>query len=435
MTAAQQAAALAAPAAAGLAVLDSLPVAAMQNAGQPHIQHAQHNPHHHQQQGAFQAAPAGLFGATFNVDDEDDEEFQLDPLDWLLDDEADAAEEEALARMVEPSMECLSDATLPPLQEGTPVSSAAAVAALDTSRRRTQREAARRAAERIAAKQQQWMLAQQQAQQQQQVQQQQPLLQGGQLPVADAGGGAAFLQEQLQQAAALQPLIPATAAGDVQQQQQPQHVPWDPGAAAAAAAGHAAPAGGAGMAAAAAGWPSALQGAAGLLQQLPQHGNDTMQHLMQQQLLPVPGAIAGSWGNLQPGQAQQQQPQHQYVDAAHAAALPVPGVLTIRAEQLQQLYHQVSLHTQLLTQLYTMTALDPSPAVQAMASCAGQMLQQMKDLHALSTSSVRGQQLGQLVQHAFASQPPDPASSRSRTAGAASLRRSRLWRPTIRDMQ
>jgi predicted regulator of Ras-like GTPase activity (Roadblock/LC7/MglB family) len=42
--------------------------------------------------------------------------------------------------------------------------------------------------------------------------------------------------------------------------------------------------------------------------------------------------------------------------AADVAAQQVPEVLTLKDTQLQQLYHQVTLHTQLLTQLYVLTA-------------------------------------------------------------------------------
>lgn len=115
-----------------------------------------------QQHGQQQPLGPGLtvnFMGKFTVDDDDDEEFRLDPLDWLLDDEADVAEEEALLRLVDPSVEALSDLGA----RVDPPTTAAAAAAAATSRRRTQREAARRAAERIAAEQQQqWLLKQQQ---------------------------------------------------------------------------------------------------------------------------------------------------------------------------------------------------------------------------------------------------------------------------------
>jgi hypothetical protein len=323
------------------------------------------------------------------VDDEDDEEFRLDPLDWLLDDEADAAEEEALLRHVEPSVDALSD--LATTQDDATAANTTAAAA--TSRRRTQREAARRAAERIAAKQQQWMLGQQQQ-----------LMQQGQMlgPLPGAGGmGGVLLQ---QQQPALQPLIPAAAAGDMQQK-----------------ADGAGQMGGAAWGAPGAWQPPFVPGTADGLQ-----GFDSMQ---QQQHLPQDAAWDA--GGLQ---AQQQQQQQQ--DSAHAA------VLTIRAEQLQQLYQQVSLHTQMLTQLYAMSARDASPEARVMASAAGQMLEQIRRMHAASTVSVRGQQLGQLVQHAFAEaagcSSAGPGGAAAAAQGPASMPKPSAglaWKPPVSNMQ
>jgi hypothetical protein len=330
----------------------------------------------------------------FSVDDDDDEEFKLDPLDWLLDDEADVVEEEALLKFVEPSVEALSSAA---------VEGGAAGTAASARGRRSQREAARRAAERIAAKQQQqWLL-----QQQQQLQGQQVLVQG-----FEVGASSTLLQQQEPvQLAALLPLIPAVAAGDMQQLQQP--VPL----AGTAVQQHAGLAGAAGHAA---GDDPSFWG-------LP-----AMQHVQE-------GAAAdGAWGGSQAwplGFSQQQEEGEQGDDGSAAA------VLTIRAEQLQQLYQQISLHTQLLTQLYVMTVLDPSPSAQLMASAAGQMLEQIRRMHATSTDSVRGQQLGQLVQHAF-----QEAASACSAEGASApfavqrLRRVRqprlaVWQPPISDMQ
>lgn len=333
---------------------------------------------------------ASNFLGNFNVDDEDDEEFRLDPLEWLLDNEADAAEEEALLRHVEQSVGALSD--LATTQDDAAANTTAAAA---TSRRRTQREAARRAAERIAAKQQQWILGQQQ------------LMQQGQIlgPAPDGGGmGGVLLQ---QQQPALQPLIPAAAAGDMQQQAE----------------------GSGQLAAAAWGAPDAWQppfvpGTAHGLQ-----GFDSMQQ--QQHHLPQ-DAAAGLQGAWDAGGRQAQQHQQQE-DSAHAS------VLTIRAGQLQQLYQQVSLHTQMLTQLYAVTARDASPEARVMASAAGQMLEQVRRMHASSTVSVRGQQLGQLVQHAFAEAAgsttghgagvaQEPASMHKGSQGL-------VWKPPVSNMQ
>lgn len=332
----------------------------------------------------------------FSVDDDDDEEFMLDPLDWLLDDEADVVEEEALLKFVEPAVEALSSAAV---EKGGDVGTAASARG-----RRSQREAARRAAERIAAKQQQhWLLQQQQLQGQQ--------AQGMLVQGFDAGAGSTLLQQQepVQQAALL-PLIPAVAAGDLQQLQHPAPL------AGAAVQQHAGLAGGAGHA----GGDSSFWG-------LP-----AMQHMQE-------GAAAeGAWGGSQAwplGSSQQQEEGDQQDDGSAAA------VLTIRAEQLQQLYQQISLHTQLLTQLYVVTVLDPSPSAQLMASAAGQMLEQIRRMHATSTDSVRGQQLGQLVQHAFQEAASAcGAGDASAPFAVQRLRRVReprlaVWQPPISDMQ
>jgi hypothetical protein len=368
-----------------------------------------------QQHGQQQPLGPGLtvnFMGKFTVDDDDDEEFRLDPLDWLLDDEADVAEEEALLRLVDPSVEALSDLGA----WVDPPTTAAAAAAAATSRRRTQREAARRAAERIAAEQQQqWLLKQQQQQQQQ-------LLQRGEPGVVDGVAGPVLLQQQLLQPK-FQLLIPAAAAGDVQQHQQqlldgpPAAAPLTHGPGLGDAAGWVAP----GM------WQHQPVPGAGAGQQQ-QHQNHQQGDLgsipdMQQQQQDASGGLHESWD---PSCLQQQQ------QANHA-------VLTIRAEQLQQLYQQVSLHTQMLMQLYVLTAVDPSPAAQAMASAVGQMLEQIRRLHAVSTASLRGQQLGQLVQHAFL----EAAGSSGGGNGAvpSAMRRLRghqpglVWQPPISSMQ
>jgi hypothetical protein len=339
------------------------------------------------------AAPANFmanFTTNFNVDDEDDEEFQLDPLDWLLDDEADVAEEEALMNLVEPSIEALSDFQL---LEGP------ATAAAATSRRRTQREAARRAAERIAATQQQHWMQHPQEQQQQQG----PYLQPE--PGLVGPGGGLMQQEQ----PALQPLIPATAAGDVHVQQQ-QQLGRQGGPGQQQAGGMPQP---------------SLWGAAGGQQQGPygNHGG-----MLQQQRHMQSGAGAWAASTMQRASGQQQQ------QRSHAAS----SVLTIRAQQLQQLYHQVALHTQLLTQLYVMTAVDPSPAAQAMASSAGQMLEQIKRLHAVSTGSLRGQQLGQLVQHAFRDAGTNSSPAAAAVVAGRTVPRSPpapAWPPHVSNMQ
>jgi hypothetical protein len=361
-----------------------------------------------QQQGQQPGLIVNFMG-KFTVDDEDDEEFKMDPLDWLLDDEADVAEEEALLKLVEPSVEALSDLGT---QDDPPTTAAAAAA---TSRRRTQREAARRAAERIAAKQQQqWLLEQQQQHWQ--------LLQGEVPGLVDGAAGPMLQQQQLVQPA-LQPLIPATAAGDVQQ----QLLDVPPAAAqqqAAAALAH-----GPGLGDTA-GWvaPGMWQHhpvpgvGAGGQHQHQQDGLGSIPDMQQQHMQDAAGKLHESWDA---SGLQQQQPHH--------------AVLTIRAEQLQQLYQQVSLHTQMLTQLYVMTAVDPSPAAQAMASAVGQMLEQMKRLHAVSTASLRGQQLGQLVQHAFL----EAAGSSGGGNGAVPLAMRRLrghqpglvWQPPLSNMQ
>jgi hypothetical protein len=370
------------------------------------------------QQQPLAQPPLPLFTAKFSVDDEDDEEFQLDPLDWLLDDEADAAEEEALLRLVEPSLEALSDMQQQQ-QEQRGDDEAASLQA--NCRRRTRREAARRAADRIAEKQQRWL------------QQQQQMLYG-QLPGAGTGQGL-FLpplqrqplpQQQLQQA--MQPMIPAAAAGDVSQQQQS---PWqqphmgDPHAAAVAAGG----------------------GVFDAQQQLLLQQQQQQALLGAEQPMHSLGAAAGAWGAAAAAGdfAFQQQQQVEL----EVQGPPVPSMLTLHAEQLQQLHHQVGLHTQLLSQLYAITAVDPSPAAQAMASSAGQMLQQIKRLHAMATGSLRGQQLGQLVQHAFAEQQHQQQLQqqlrRQRGGGhggagaalqpAGACLASEQWRPPFDNMQ
>jgi hypothetical protein len=351
------------------------------------------------------AVPAGFpanFTGNFNVDDDDDEEFQLDPLDWLLDDEADAAEEEALMKLVEPSIEALSDFQQP---EGP------ATAAAAPSRRRTQREAARRAAERIAAtQQQQWMQEHPHMQQHQQGLYMQP--EPGTTGLGGTGDG---LMQQQQQQQVLQPLIPATAAGEVLVQQQQQQLDFPGGPGQQQAGGMPQP---------------SLWGTAGGQQQQELHGLHSA--MLQQQQHMQSRANAWDARAVQSGCRQQQQQQQQQQHSRAASS-----VLTIRAQQLQQLYHQVALHTQLLTQLYVMTAVDPSPAAQAMASSAGQMLEQIKRLHAVSTGSLRGQQLGQLVQHAFrdaghnssAAAAVLPGRPRARGTPAAA------WVPQFNNMQ
>jgi hypothetical protein len=210
-------------------------------------------------------------------------------------------------------------------------------------------------------------------------------------------GGAGDGLVQQQQQPVLQPLIPATAAGEVLVQQQQLELQGGPGQQQAG------------------GMPQpSLWGTAGGQQQQELHGshNDMLQQQQHMQ------SNAGAW-HASPAQSSFERQQQR----GHAAS----SVLTIRAQQLQQLYHQVALHTQLLTQLYVMTAIDPCPAAQAIASSAGQMLEQIKRLHAVSTGSLRGQQLGQLVQHAFR----DAGHIGSSAAAAAML----LARPIPRSPQ
>eukprot|EP00878_Enallax_costatus_P013350 GHUV01013957.1.p1 GENE.GHUV01013957.1~~GHUV01013957.1.p1 ORF type:complete len:769 (+),score=333.72 GHUV01013957.1:180-2486(+) len=279
-------------------------------------------------------------------DDEDDEEFQLDPLDWLLDDERDAEEEERLAQLVQVQAQTAAGDAQHSRQ--------AARAAVQTpgfrdhrqagfsdrqrlpgqyeglaagERRRSQREAARRAAARIAQEQQQQRLQHQ----------------------AGSVTGVQGLDVYVQ------PLIPAAAAG------------WPLSAAALVHPGAAVP----------------------------------LQHAVQQQLSMQDTLLQPTMAAAQPAHVDLQHQQQQYLDPASNADLSMPPLLTLSDNQLKQLYQQISLHTQLLTQLYVLTARDASSTAQAVASSAGQMLGDIKRLHAAASGSYRGGQLAELLQQAF----------------------------------
>lgn len=292
-------------------------------------------------------------------------------------------------------------------------------------RKRTQREAARRAAERIALEQQQQMLLQQQQQ----------------MLLMQQGGAATEGPAQVQ------PLIPATAAG------------WTVSAAGVDHPGAAVP-------------------------------------MQQQQMLPpvqtplagpslsaaVIAAGSGFTNSLVAADQMDidalQQHQQQYMDpstaagAAGADGMGMPQLLTLTDNQLKQLYQQVSLHTQLLAQLYVLTARDPSPSAQAVASSAGQMLGDIRRLHAAADGSFRGGQIAEMVRQAFFQSSSNDSmdlggdtgdadadlaavqggtgrhsglrgrsrrstASRSSLSGAgdAAAVGSRVWRPAIRDMR
>jgi hypothetical protein len=342
---------------------------------------------------------------NFNfIDDEDDEEFQLDPLDWLLDDEADAAEEEVLARLVHAphattaAAAAAAAACMAGAAHGEGAAAAAAAAGDAACPRRSVREAARRAAERIAAKQHQAMLWQQQQQLQQQQQQLQQQLQQQQLQV-DGAPHMMLPQGQQhgeQQQLLLPPLIPAAASGN--------NSLHDLNLAATAAA-------------ALEGWP--VQPAE-RQQHLALQGQ---QHAHVPHLLDAGLHSPTAW-HMPPDDA---------AAAAAAAESPLAAALTValQARQVQQLYHQVSLHTQLLLQLYAMTAQDQSPEAQTIACAVGQMLQQIRHLDATASSRLHGAAFGEMVQHEFQA---GRSSSSSRLAGAGPQLVT-PWQPPIWDMK
>jgi hypothetical protein len=306
-----------------------------------------------------------------DIDDEDDEEFELDPLDWLLDDERDAEEEELLAQLVQMhpvnGPAAGSSAAVPTLPRRQSHQSGSATGAVATvAGRRTQREAARRATERIAMKQRMLM--------QQQQQQQHGLRQDG--------------------APALQPLIPAAAAGGGR-----------PGS--AREARHSATA--------------AAAASTKLLYELSGHPSDFVSQQQQQ-----PQQQADDWAamlSVFPGGPPAREGLGQLDGPAaveHGVHAAQPMLLTLSAKQLQQLHHQITLHTQLLTQLYVITARDASSrSSNTVASAAGQMLVQLQQLHLVASRSFRGMQIAQLLQQAFAIGAADAGAAGA--AGAAGL--------------
>lgn len=224
------------------------------------------------------------------------------------------------------------------------------------------------------------------------------------------------------------------------------------------------PAGGAGfiqplIPAAAAGWP--LSAAA-----VDHPGAAVPMQLQQQQQMPptptlVPTATAG--GHLGfPGSADPSAMEQAGIDSHHhqqhistaagADSTCLPQLLTLTDHQLKQLYHQISLHTQLLTQLYVLTARDPSEAAQAVASAAGQMLGTIRRLHAAAAGSYRGGQMAELLQQAFFqgsaadqdhhhdNQDVNDGDHDDRSYGNGQLARvgggcKAAWVPAIRDMR
>jgi hypothetical protein len=353
----------------------------------------------------------------------------------LLDDERDAAEEEKLAQLVHIQVPHQQQQQRQQQQQQ------------EAAGRRSQREAARRAAERIALEQlqQPGSLQASMLLQQQQIQEAQhrahALQQQQQQQLHDVQQRAQVLQQLLQQQVEVSQHLPMLLPGqqaDLQQQQQ--GAPDIAGTCAICSTDAGVvlppliPATAVGLAAAAEGdvthlsmIHNGLDNAALWPQQSLQHGaaaDDTAAaglHLPMFLDADSAAAAAGAvrlFGHpMLTGTADTSAAAAMAAAAADAVAQQqVAEVLTLKDTQLQQLYHQVTLHTQLLTQMYVLTARDPSPTSQAVASSAGQMLGDIRRLHAATADSYRGQQLAQLLQQAFSSSSDEAASASEQQA-------------------
>lgn len=128
------------------------------------------------------------------------------------------------------------------------------------------------------------------------------------------------------------------------------------------------------------------------------------------------------------------QQQQQQEEEAHAA-LTVAGALALSDGQLRQLHHQVSLHAQLLLQLYVLTARDSScRRAQAVATAAGGMLGQLQALHAAALATDATGHLPQLLAEAFAAAAPagtvhHQQQEQEQTSGRQRQRSRRPWHP------